>query len=313
MKNAMTRIAGIVALTVLSLGFAAQANAQATRTWISGEGDDVNPCSRTAPCKTFAGAISKTAASGEIDCLDPGGFGAVTITKSITLDCGGMAGGILSSSGANGITVNAGTGDRIFLRNLTLIGTATGAIAVRFVAGASLTLDNVAISGFGAASNAAVDFRPSTAGAKLYMRDVQVLNNLGVGINIAPTSGAVVSAQLENVFVVGNGASGLQVLDGAVVSVSNSRFAGNASKGIFVRSVTTPAEANLDGVLSVNNAGQGLTSQGAGATIRMSDTSIYGNSLGIQSNLGGAIISFINNRVSGNVTDGAPTTTQLMQ
>ena len=313
MKNAMTRIAGIVALTVLSLGFAAQANAQATRTWISGEGDDVNPCSRTAPCKTFAGAISKTAASGEIDCLDPGGFGAVTITKSITLDCGGMAGGILSNSGANGITVNAGTGDRIFLRNLTLIGTATGAIAVRFVAGASLTLDNVAISGFGAASNAAVDFRPSTAGAKLYMRDVQVLNNLGVGINIAPTSGAVVSAQLENIFVVGNGASGLQVLDGAVVSVSNSRFAGNASKGIFVRSVTTPAEANLDGVLSVNNAGQGLTSQGAGATIRMSDTSIYGNSLGIQSNLGGAIISFINNRVSGNVTDGAPTTTQLMQ
>jgi hypothetical protein len=62
------------------------AQAQATRTWVSGVGDDANPCSRTAPCKTFAGAISKTAPCGEISVLDPGGFGAVTITKSITIN-----------------------------------------------------------------------------------------------------------------------------------------------------------------------------------------------------------------------------------
>ena len=73
------------------------AQAQATRTWVSGVGDDVNPCSRTAPCKTFAGAISKTAAGGEINCLDPGGFGAVTITKSMTIDCKQVTGGILAS------------------------------------------------------------------------------------------------------------------------------------------------------------------------------------------------------------------------
>jgi hypothetical protein len=65
------------------------ANAQATRTWVSGVGDDANPCSRTAPCKTFAGAISKTAPGGEIDALDPGGFGALTITNAITIDGGG--------------------------------------------------------------------------------------------------------------------------------------------------------------------------------------------------------------------------------
>src|SRR6202163_404687 len=82
----------------------APAQAQATRTWVSGVGDDVNPCSRTAPCKTFAGAISKTAAQGEINCLDPGGFGTVTITKSITLDCDSGAGGILAS-GTFGITI----------------------------------------------------------------------------------------------------------------------------------------------------------------------------------------------------------------
>src|SRR5882724_9458488 len=81
------------------------AYAQATRTWVSGVGDDANPCSRTAPCKTFAGAISKTAAGGEIDCLDPGGFGAVTITKPITLDCVGTLGSILAS-GTNAVIIN---------------------------------------------------------------------------------------------------------------------------------------------------------------------------------------------------------------
>src|SRR5688572_12301684 len=93
------------------------ANAQATRTWVSGVGDDVNPCSRTAPCKTFAGAISKTAAGGEISALDPGGFGAVTITKSITINGDGTLAGILASL-VNGVTINAATTDRVVLRNL---------------------------------------------------------------------------------------------------------------------------------------------------------------------------------------------------
>src|SRR4051794_36918054 len=102
-------IFGLLALVFLP---ATSAQAQATRTWVSGVGDDANPCSRTAPCKTFAGAISKTAAGGEIDCLDPGGFGAVTITKSMTIDCGTNAGGILNS-GANGVIVNAGVSDLV--------------------------------------------------------------------------------------------------------------------------------------------------------------------------------------------------------
>ena|SRR6516162_3473324 len=84
---------------------ASSASAQATRTWVSGVGDDANPCSRTAPCKTFAGAISKTAAAGEINVLDPGGFGAVTITKSIRIISDHIEAGVLVS-GSNGITVN---------------------------------------------------------------------------------------------------------------------------------------------------------------------------------------------------------------
>src|ERR1700740_1451200 len=103
-----------IALLAIAAGFltpllaTAPASAQATRTWVSGVGDDVNPCSRTAPCKTFPGAISKTAAGGEINCLDPGGFGAVTIVKSITIDCTETLAGILVA-GTNGVTINTTT------------------------------------------------------------------------------------------------------------------------------------------------------------------------------------------------------------
>src|ERR1700709_1522823 len=98
-KLLMTR--GVV---VVAFSQAPAAYAQATRTWVSGVGDDVNPCSRTAPCKTFAGAISKTAVNGEINCLDPGGYGAVTIPKSMTIDCRHTFGSILNA-GTNGINI----------------------------------------------------------------------------------------------------------------------------------------------------------------------------------------------------------------
>lgn len=101
----------LFALVAASLAFGIQpASAQAPRTWVSGVGDDANPCSRTAPCKTFAGAISKTAAGGEIDALDPGGFGALTITKAITIDGGGGQVASVLVSGTNGKVVSAGAG-----------------------------------------------------------------------------------------------------------------------------------------------------------------------------------------------------------
>src|SRR4029077_9181497 len=121
---------GIVAVTLA----AAPANAQATRTWVSGVGDDVNPCSRTAPCKTFAGTISKTAAGGEIDVLDPGGFGAGTITKGITIEGTPFLAGVLVS-GTNGIVVSAGATDRVVIRGLDIDGLGTGLQGIRFTSG----------------------------------------------------------------------------------------------------------------------------------------------------------------------------------
>src|SRR5678816_826879 len=155
-----------VVIFVMSLSTLAQAQ---TRTWVSGVGDDVNPCSRTAPCKTFPGAISKTAANGEIDCLDPGGFGQVTITKSLTIDCGGVTGGILSSL-VNGVIINAGVNDRIVLRNLNINGIGNGSTGLRFLAGLHLTLENVRIQG---TTGIGVDVNKGASG-NLYMHNVYI-------------------------------------------------------------------------------------------------------------------------------------------
>src|SRR5882672_3179361 len=146
---------------------------QASRTWVSGVGDDANPCSRTAPCKTFAGAISKTAAGGEIDALDPAGYGAVTITKSITLDACCMA-SILATN-TNAINVN-GAGAVVNIRNLSL---QQGLSGVNFVQGAAVTLENVVINGF---TTAGINIPSSTQSNSLTMRNV-IIRNCAIGVN----------------------------------------------------------------------------------------------------------------------------------
>src|SRR5215203_36938 len=133
MKKMSIRALLLSFLVLLTLSASAQA--QATRTWVSGVGDDANPCSRTAPCKTFAGAISKTAASGEISVLDPGGFGAVTITKSISIVSRGFEGGVLATINTSGIIINAAATDRIYLEGLTIQGAGSGGNGVRFLGG----------------------------------------------------------------------------------------------------------------------------------------------------------------------------------
>src|ERR1043166_541303 len=138
----------VLAIAVCTIAFASIAQAQASRTWVSGVGDDANPCSRTAPCKTFAGAISKTAAGGEIDALDPAGYGAVTITKAITIDGGGGQVASVLVAGTNGIVVQAGPSDAVILRNLRINGIGTGINGIRFLAGKALSVESCDIFGF---------------------------------------------------------------------------------------------------------------------------------------------------------------------
>src|SRR5437868_10954596 len=127
-----SKIVRFLATAAVAVGFSTVAHAQATRTWVSGVGNDANPCSRTAPCKTFAGAISKTAAGGEINVLDPGGFGAVTITKTISIVNDGAIAGVLVS-GTNAIIVSGGVNDVVTLRGLDIDGLGTGINGIRFL------------------------------------------------------------------------------------------------------------------------------------------------------------------------------------
>src|SRR6516225_3833779 len=147
----MTRLFALLIVAAISILNASSASAQASRTWVSGVGDDVNPCSRTAPCKTFAGAISKTLAGGEINCLDPGGFGAVTITKSITISCEAGTAGVLVS-GTNGIVVNVLSTDTVYLRGLDFEGLTTGLSGILVLGAGVVHVQHCLIRNFRSAS-----------------------------------------------------------------------------------------------------------------------------------------------------------------
>jgi len=177
----------LLAMLCMVLAFSGVVHAQATRTWVSGVGDDANPCSRTAPCKTFAGAISKTAAGGEIDCLDPGGFGTLTITKSIIIDCRSGLGSVLSS-GVQGFVISANAAsDVITLRNLAVngAGSTLGTNGVNVLAAKEVHLENVTINNF---SNAGVLVGTSAA-TKVTLVNVTIAD-AQAGVVASASSGA---------------------------------------------------------------------------------------------------------------------------
>lgn len=317
-------IRGLMAASVatLAIPLATPASAQATRTWISGVGDDANPCSRTAPCKTFAGSIVKTAAGGEINCLDPGAFGTVTITKSIKLLCDNVGGGI-TASGANGITVNAGVDDVIVISGLEIDGLGTGTNGVRFLGGGGLHLRNSTIRGFKSATSYAVNFAPTSPAATLVLDNVTIVknglaNNSG-GILIQPAANVAVTFAIDKVKIADNGGTGLRVdttgINGASVKgvVSNSVFA-DAANAVFAK-VPTGSTANI--LVTGNSIGtnqNGVVSQDVGATVRVSDNLISSNSaFGVRSISGGTLISYGDNELTNNGTNGTFTSTVSKQ
>jgi len=317
----LSRLAIIAAAFAAAAFMASPASAQASRTWISGVGDDANPCSRTAPCKTFAGAISKTAAGGEIDCLDPGGFGAVTITKSMTLDCGGGPGGTpggILNTGTSGVTVNDGGANTslVKIRNLNFDGfNQFGTAGIRFINGKSLIIEDVSIWNQGASGFAAVDFEPSAAGSKLAMHNVEIQYNASAGIKLIPQSGVAATATLDNVEVISNTGDGITAQDGVTMTIANSVVSENGIHGIFANSATGGnVNVNVVKTVSSENNGPGLMAQGATATMRLTDVSTFDNTYGIRSLSSGKVLSFGNVYNNNNSTmDGAPTGSLMPQ
>ena len=284
------------------------AQAQATRTWISGVGDDANPCSRTAPCKTFAGAISKTSTGGEIDALDPGGFGALTITKSITLDGGGGQVASILVSGTPGITVNA-AGGVIILRNLRINGIlnsgSPGTTGVSIVAAGVVVVEKCDIFGFSAAGIGAT---VSTGTLALKVQET-TLNNNGSGVSIKPSGGAIVNASIERTHADASTGGGIRV-DGtnggsSNVAISDSSFSLNNS--LAVNAVSGPSgnvKVDLTRVVIANNNGAGVQSNNGtgGTSIVTVGQSILSNNTSAWSPVGTAqLLSFQNNQVTGPV------------
>jgi hypothetical protein len=301
LKRSLLAGTWMVAACALQLVLASGALAQATRTWVSGTGDDANPCSRTAPCKTFAGAISKTAAGGEINAIDPAGYGAVTITKAITINgAGTMASALVS--GTNGIIVLAGASDVVILRDLSLNGIGLGLNGIRFLAGGELHVERCDIRGF---TQQGIDVAPA-ASTSVFVSDTDLRNNDGGAIYIRPGASASVIAMLDHVLMQGNG-RGVRAEDGSSVAVHNSTAAGNTNNGFVAMASSRAVDMTISDSMSSLNGAVGVYS-GILATVRISNMTITGNNVGLQS-AGGAIVSFGNNSVSGNANNGAPTQT----
>jgi hypothetical protein len=304
-----SRLFRFILCSTLVAGFSTAGFAQATRTWVSGVGNDANPCSRTAPCKTFAGAISKTAEGGEIDVLDPGGFGTLTITKAITIDGthGSGFGSVLNSS-TNGFNVNITTGTHVndavvILRSIYIQGASQavspGLVGINVTKVDRLFVNDCHIEN---QSTAGINANMTTAGA-LFVRDCD-FENTNTAIKGTTTVGKILM-DATNISVHGN-TNGVQYLTNAQGSVTNSFFSKNTgeSVGVGATCVANVTHCHFRG----NNIG---VSAAAGAAVRVNENELFDNNNGFQ----GTAASFQsggNNKLAGNTASVTPTGTALL-
>jgi hypothetical protein len=292
----------ILAVAIFTLAVVSVAQAQATRTWVSGVGDDVNPCSRTAPCKTYAGAISKTAKDGEISTLDPGGFGAVTITKSITINGGGAGqgyGSILASL-VNGIVINitdpADVRKSVKLDWLNINGASTGLDGIRWLAGNTLHIENTLIDGFtGDGVDVAFSALNNTA---FSMRNVTIRNCVGAGVKMNANTTGTTGFTFNNIQITKCG-NAIDAQNGSRGTVTSSTLA-LSTNGVSATEGASNTEVNLvDTTISSNVTGINVA---GGAVARIARCLITQN----VTSLTGTVDTGNNNTIMGNTNNNAP-------
>ena len=296
----------VLALAIFMFASVSIAQAQASRTWVSGVGDDANPCSRTAPCKTWAGAISKTAACGEIDALDPGGFGAVTITKSITLDGTGTFASILASL-TTGIIINAASTDVITIRGISINGFCNGLRGINILQAKTVNVEDCVIFRFAGPGILSSD----NNGLRLHVRNTVIRDNTGDGIDITAAAAGAARVTLQSVSLNGN-ANGLHAKSGVTATAFDSTFSGNTAAGVFadntvggsfavIRVQRSQITGNVTGVRAGSGAGV------AASVVEISQNLINFNSgNGVSVEGGGTVETFTNNDIQGNGTNGCP-------
>jgi len=322
----MTRIvsstASLAILLVVGLHAApTQAQSQLARTYVSSLGSDTNDCNRLTPCRTFAVAHGKTLGKGEITVLDPGGYGAVTITKAISIINDGVGeAGILVSGGFTGITVNAGAGDAVSLRGITIKGIGFGGgDGIHFNSGKSLTIENCAIRTLdGIGTGFGVLFNPAPiAGAtsSLTVSNTIVSDTTSSGIVVNPGGAGIVTAQFNRVEVFNTGSSAFVVVGssstGLVRAVAfQSVAASNDNHGFIAQSAAGKAPTRFMIVNSVSASNDIGVSVGTNAIARIGQSHIFANSTAWAAN-GGQVISFGDNHIIDNGQEFAPPTVSL--
>lgn len=304
-------------LTALTISGAVQA--QAAKTYVSGVGDDANACTRTAPCKSFSSALTKTTAGGEITCLDSGGYGFFTIDKSISINCDAAKAEINAAS-TTGIVIGAASTDLIHISGLELEGFGTGFRGIQVLAAGSVTIRNTTIRGFqgdgASGTGAGISVQANTGTVRLVVDNVTISDNdtvAGVpnrfGISLETSFAATVDAFINNTVVTRSGI-GLRVVTPAgasgsiLASVTHSAFYGHRNSGVVVSGGGSTARVSLRDVTVARN-GFGVRTAGTTGSVFMAATQISDNTTGLSGNL---IFSFGDNYISQNGSDGpAPT------
>jgi len=311
MLNKRTPLKIFVLLTAI-FALSAVAQAQATRTWVSGVGDDVNPCSRTAPCKTFAGAISKTAAGGEIDALDPGGFGAVTITKNITLD-GGKGSGWASilASGTNGVNINdSATASpntiTVTLRNISIngAGTTLGVNGVNFTSGRRVNIENCQIFNF---SNAGINVNQTgvtnNTGTLVSVTNTTIYNT-NRGIDLLNSGGPFVTAVVNN-STIANMVDGVRVRTNGHATINNSSITACTGSGVNMFGAAGAGTGTTSNLINtvVSHNGTGLTNNGAASNI--GGSTFVENVTAISMTVNNSVKTYGTNNITGTISGGS--------
>ncbi len=304
------RIASLLAAIILV--FATPIYAQATRTWVSGVGSDANPCSRTAPCQTFSGAISKTAINGEINAIDPGGFGTINITKSITIDGLGPMSSILAAN-TNGVIIN-GAGINVTLRNITIngAGTTTGN-GIRILQAGSVNIDNVTIENAGGTgtNGKGISIETATANVRVNVNNSRLTNLNNIGIHSNPTAGNVL-LNVDRTAISRGGSTGIQLRQLTNATIDNTSIT-NHILGAGVTLELNTATAMISNSVLSNNAFGVFSGNGGAPNSRLYANVITGNLTSGLNIVTGQVISLGNNVIRGNAGNEVPSSTITTQ
>jgi hypothetical protein len=314
--HAMTKITSFnIAGALLALGLsAAPAQAGPNRTWVSGMGTDSGACTRAYPCKTFAFALTQTAAGGEIDVLDPAGYGTMTITKAISVVNDGVGTAAIGTSSGNGVTINAGANDSVHLRGLTVEGLGSGSSGILFNTGGNLAIESCVVRNF---ANRGIFISPSTS-SSFSVSNTIVSNTTSNGIVVQPTGSAVVTGVLSKVTANNNSLGGIDV-DGRFttgtslnVTIVDSVASNNLSVGVdSVSSSGAAATAVMLRNVVASNDVNGLLAQGNNAILRVAHSVITGNAVAVVTFFGGVINSYGDNDIDGNTNNNTSALTMI--